>query len=230
MGDKMINFYEHKDVKKRLTKYHNPRFEDTQMSIPCRCGIIAPSGTGKTQWILNYIMKCQNTFGHIIVVYKTTEPLYEFLQEKIGSKNITFYTKLNELPQPNDLKMGNKQILLIFDDQVTEKNQEIIKEFYIRGRKIGGGISCMYLSQSFFSIPSMIRKQFNYLIILKLSGKRDLNLILQNYALGIEMDKIMKIYKDATEEKFNFLKIDVENPDENRKFSHNFTSFYTVED
>ena len=44
-----------------------------------------------------------------------------------------------------------------------------------------------YLSQSFFPIPTLIRRQFNYVIILKLSGKRDLNLILSNYALGIEM-------------------------------------------
>ena len=44
-----------------------------------------------------------------------------------------------------------------------------------------------YLSQSFFAIPTLIRRQFNYVIILKLSGKRDLNLILSNYASGIEV-------------------------------------------
>ena len=87
-----------------------------------------------------------------------------------------------------------------------------------------------YLSQSFFSIPTLIRRQFNYVIILKLSGKRDLNLILSNYALGIEVDQIMKLYKNATKDKFNFLKIDIENRDDNRKFSHNFTGFYQIED
>ena len=34
--------------------------------------------------------------------------------------------------------MGNKQILLVFDDQVAEKNQNKIEEYFIRGRKIGG--------------------------------------------------------------------------------------------
>ena len=227
--NEMINFYEHKDVKKLMPKYKNPHFEETQMNIPCRVSVIAPSGSGKTQWLLNYINKCQDTFGHIIIVYKASEPLYEFLRDKIGSKNITFYTKLIELPNPIDLNMANKQVLLCFDDQVTEKNQSKIEEYYIRGRKLYGGITSIYLSQSFFAIPTIIRRQCNYIIILKLSGKRDLNLILSNYSLGVEMDQITKMYKDATKEKFNFLKIDVENRDDNKKFSHNFTGFYKID-
>ena len=139
MSNEMINFYEHRDVKKMAPKYFNPHFNETQISIPARIGVIAPSGTGKTQWLLNYIHKSQNTFGHIIIVYKASEPLYEFLRDKIGSKNITFYTKLTDLPNPVDLNMGNKQILLVFDDQVAEKNQNKIEEYFIRGRKIGGG-------------------------------------------------------------------------------------------
>ena len=229
MSNEMINFYEHKDVKKLAPKYFNPHFNETQISIPARIGVIAPSGTGKTQWLLNYIHKCQNTFGHIIIVDKASEPLYEFLRDKIGSKNITFYTKLTDLPNPIDLNMGNKQILLVFDDQVAEKNQNKIEEYFIRGRKIGGGITMCYLSQSFFAIPTLIRRQFNYVIILKLSGKRDLNLILSDYALGIEVDQIIDLHKNATKDKFNFLKIDIENRDDNRKFSHNFIDFYKIE-
>ena len=60
-----------------------------------------------------------------------------------------------------------------------------------------------------------------------MSGKRDLNLILSNYSLGIEVDKIMKFYKDATKD--NFFKIDIENRDDNKKFSHNFTGFYKID-
>lgn len=66
--NEIINFYEHKDVKKLMPKYKNPHFEDTQMNIPARVGVKAPSGTGKIQWLSNYINKNQNTFGHIIVV------------------------------------------------------------------------------------------------------------------------------------------------------------------
>jgi hypothetical protein len=222
----MINFYEHKDVKKLATKYHNPHFADTQIQIPARIGVIAPSGTGKTQWLLNYISKSFDTFGHIVVVYKASEPLYEFLREKIGSKSITFYTKLTDLPAPNALDVGDKQVLLVFDDQVAEKNQQKIEEYFLRGRKAGGGHH--YLSQNFHGIPVLIRRQFSYVIILKLSGAKDMKQLIANHSLGLDPDDIVKLYKDATREKFNFLKISVDERDENKMYSHNFTEFYTV--
>jgi uncharacterized membrane protein YsdA (DUF1294 family) len=134
--------------------------------------------------------KSSDTFGHIIVVYKQSEPLYDFLRDKIGSKNITFYTKLTDLPNPNDLNMGNKQVLLVFDDQVAEKNQQKIEEYHLRGRKISGGVTCVYLSQNYFGIPTLIRRQFNYVIILKLSGARDLKQIILNYSLGLDPMKL----------------------------------------
>jgi DNA transposition AAA+ family ATPase len=57
----MTNFYQHKDIKKYVTTYHNPNFKDTQISLVALIGCVAPSGTGKTQFILNYIAKsnCQ---------------------------------------------------------------------------------------------------------------------------------------------------------------------------
>jgi hypothetical protein len=229
-NDEMTNFYQHKDIKKYVTKYHNPNFQDTQIDIPCRIGVIAPSGTGKTQWVLNFISRSSGTFGHIIILYKASEPLYEFLRDKIGSKNITFYTKLTELPNPNDLGFGKKQVLMIFDDQIAERNQAKIEEYFLRGRKVGGGISMCYLSQNFFQIPTLIRRQFNYVIILKLSGNRDMKQIIQNYSLGLDANEVVKLYKDATKEKFNFLKIAVEERNDNKRFSKNFTGFYNISD
>jgi hypothetical protein len=226
--DEIVNYYNHKDIKKYISSYHNPKFKDTQIEIPARIGVIAPSGSGKTQWLLNFVAKSSDTFGHIIVAYKSSEPLYECLRDKIGSKNITFYTKLTDLPNPNDLNMGKKQILMIFDDQVAERVQTKIEEYFLRGRKVGGGISMCYLSQNYFQIPTLIRRQFNYVIILKLSGSRDMKSIIQNYSLGLNADEVVKLYEDATREKFNFLKIAVDERDDNRRFSHNFTGFFEI--
>jgi hypothetical protein len=228
--NEMINFYEHPQVKKLLTKYWNPNFHETQISLPFRMGIIASSGGGKTQFLLNMLAKMSDTFGFIHVVYKASEPLYEFLEKRIGGKYIKFYTKLSDLPQPNDIDHKDKQQLIVFDDQINEKNQEIIKEYCIRGRKIGKSVSICYLAQDFFRIPPIIRRQFNYLILLKLSSMRDLNLILSDFSLGVDKEKLKLLYKDATKEKFNFLKIDVDNRNNNQKFSHNWTDFYHIDD
>ena len=85
-----------------------------------------------------------------------------------------------------------------------------------------------YLSQNFFGIPTLIRRQFNYVIILKLSGARDMKAIISNYSLGQDADEIVKLYKDATREKFDFLKISVDERNDNKIYSHNFTGFYRV--
>ena len=62
-----------------------------------------------------------------------------------------------------------------------EQKQSKIKELFIRGRKMCGnkGISCMYLTQSYFQCPPLIRKQMTGLVIRKINGKRDLTSILR---------------------------------------------------
>ncbi len=69
----------------------------------------------------------------------------------------------------------------------------------------------------------------NYIIILKLSGERELTTILRNYSLGLEPKELMAIYKDAVRIQFNFLKVSINSPD-NKKFSKNWTDFYKVTD
>ena len=43
------------------------------MKIPCRVGVVAPSGVEKTNFVMNYIRLCsrdEGTFSHIHFVYK----------------------------------------------------------------------------------------------------------------------------------------------------------------
>jgi len=231
-GNDMINFYENKEVKKLLPRYHNPGFSETGIDIPCRVLICGGSGTGKTSFLLNLLARMNDTFGHIHIVYKASETLYEFLEKKIGGKNVTFYTSLAKLPQPNELGKKDQQQLIVFDDQIAEsdKAHQIVREYFLRGRKVGAGVSCAYLSQSYFKIPKFIRLQATHLIIFKLSSTRDMQMIMKESSLGVDKETLEKIYKDATKTKFNFLKINLETPDENIKFSHNFIDFYHIED
>ena len=229
-SNEIFNFYQHRKVKELLTQYENPHFDEHQISVPFRMGIVSASGGGKTVFALNLISKMADTFGHIFVVYKASEPLYEFLQKQIGEKNITFFTNIAKFPSLNELPK-DRQVLCIFDDCVTlpEKSQEIIKEIAVRGRKHGKGVSFLYLTQSFYKVPRLIRLQFNYLILLKLGSRRDMEMILNECSLGIEKDELIKLYKSATKEKFHFLKINLEIANSNEKFSHNFNDFYKIE-
>jgi len=227
----LINFYEHKDVKKLLSVYHNPGYSETGINIPCRICTVGGSGTGKTSWLLNFLAKTNDTWGHIHVVYKCSEPLYEFLEKQLKGKNITFYTSLSKLPQPNALGNKDKQQLIVFDDQIAEslKAHQVVLEYFLRGRKVGAGVSCIYLSQSYFKIPKFIRLQSTYLILFKLSSSRDMNMILSECSLGVDKKELANIFKDATKEKFGFIKINLDTPDENKKFSHNWNDYYKID-
>jgi hypothetical protein len=64
----------------------------------------------------------------------------------------------------------------------------------------------------------------------KVGQKRDLNLILSDSGGLIEKDELRRLYDDATKVKFNFLKINLNTADMNKKFSKNFNEFYSLDD
>ena len=226
---KLLNFYTLKEVKDLKEPSYNPHFDKSDIEIPSRTAIIGASGSGKTISLLNYILITPNTFGHITIVTKQNEPLYEFLEKKLKGKNITIYYDLDKLPEPRDFPNKELQNLLIFDDQVVTKNQSKIINYFIYGRKVGAGITIFYLTQSYYSVPKTIRSQLSYIFLIKIGQKRDLNLILSDSGGMVEKEELKRLYDDATKEKFNFLKINLNTTDMNKKFSKNFNEFYLLE-
>jgi len=233
-SNELFNFYEHKEVKKMTDKYENPNFAVHHIPHPARVGCIGGSGTGKTSVVLNMITKMQGTFGHIYIVSKATEVLYEFLQKQLnvkGKKLVSFFTRLSDLPPITNFPNKEQQALIIFDDLCNEKHQETICEWFIRGRKVNRGVSLCYISQSYFKIPRLVRLQLSELFILRLSSSRDLDAIFRETSLGDNIDKnaLLKVYKTATHKKFNFLRISIDSPDPNKKFAQNFNGWFKLE-
>ena len=92
------------------------------------------------------------------------------------------------------------QKLYIFDDIVLDKNP-LISEYFIRGRKMG--VSLLFLTQSFYQTPKIIRQNTRYFIILKLSGARDLSMILKELSISKTKEDLLKMYEYATRKKFD---------------------------
>ena len=162
---------------------------------------------------MNFLLISYNTFGHITIVTKQAEPLYEWLEKKLKGKGITIYYDLDKLPEPRDFQNRDLNNIVVFDDQVVTKNQRKIINYFIYGRKVGSGITCFYLTQSYYSVPKTIRSQLSYLWIVKIGQKkRDLNLILSDSGGLVEKKVLAELYQDATQKKFNFLKINLNKP------------------
>ena len=54
------------------------------------------------------------------------------------------------------------------------------------------------------------------MVILKLSGNREVNLILSEFGLGVSREQLLSMYEYATKEKFSPLLIDLEEDPSNR--------------
>jgi hypothetical protein len=217
----IVNWYE-KIPKEMLDSAENPNFNIHHLKVPFRMCVVAPSGSGKTNFLVNLIhlfsQGTKGTFGDITIITRNKdEPLYNFLTSKCDQ--IQVKEGIHNLPLLD--KMDKKiNHLVCFDDLVLAKDQSAIENYYIRARKLN--CSVIYLSQSYFKIPKIIRNNCSYMVILKLSGNREVNMILSEFGLGVSREQLLGMYEFATKEKFSPLLIDLEE-DPFKRFRKGFT-------
>lgn len=233
----MENLYKSESVKKFCKEPENPSYKNTKIPLHSRVLICGGSGSGKTNCLLNYIVKSEKTFDHILICNSNVEePMYQALEEKLGKKGlITFFT-LETLPTIQELKkkIGEKEeYLVVFDDIIgdLDNNRRMLQKltnYAIMGRKIN--LTQAWLMQSFFKTPKTIRNQFTHLMLLRLASVRDLQIILSDYVLGVEKHQLFDMYKAATSQQFNCLRIDIFATDPNEKFARNFTDPFYLDD
>ncbi len=234
----IINFYEVLPERFR-SQYPNPhRSEIADISIPAMIAVVGGTGSGKSMFVLNFLERARHfeTFpGGIHICLKTqAEPLYEGLAEALP--DIQFHEIRQQKERGKMVTSGlpdldhdfdkAKASLIIFDDLVGERDQSQFEQYYLRSRK--RGVTCIYLSQSFYRMPRFIRLQLHYLVILKLNSSRDIAGILDEYTVGMNRTELLAIYRYATRERFHFMMIDVAAPVE-RKFRINFDTIVDLD-
>ena len=206
---KIENLYE-KIPKELLEQADNPNFHLHHLKIPFRMCIVAPSGSGKTNFLCNLISLfskgARGTFQTITIITRNKdEPLYKWITSKCDQ--IIIKEGLSNTP-PLDKYDKDFNHLLVWDDLVLSKDLSMVENYYIRARKFN--VSCIFISQSYFKIPKIIRNNCSYMVLLKLSGQREVNIILSEFGLGITKEQLLQIYQYATAEKFSPLLIDME--------------------
>lgn len=210
-----------------LLQSENPNKHLHGLNLPFRMCVVAPSGSGKTSFALNLIhlmSQGKGTFADITIITRNKdEPLYTFLQSKCES--IVIKEGLDNLPRLDKFNK-NENHLVILDDLVLEKDLTSVSNYYVRCRKLN--VSIVFLSQSFYKIPKIIRSNCSYLVILKLSGQREVNMILSEFGLGVSKDQLLDIYEYATKEKFSPLIVDLE-AETDKRFRKGFSEVLAIE-
>ena len=192
--------------------------------------IIGGSGSGKTNTLLNLINEQKDIDKIYLYTKDLSEPKYEYLiknRENAGIKHlndskafIECSNTMNDVYENIDNYNPNRKrkILIVFDDMIADimtnkKFQSIIKELFIRCRKLN--ISLVFITQSYFSVPKDVRLNSTHYLIMKINNKRELQNIAINHSADIDYKDFMKIYRECIKEPFNFLTIDTTLPSSN---------------
>ena len=91
-----------------------------------------------------------------------------------------------------------RKTLIVFDDMIADimtnkKFQSIIKELFIRCRKLN--ISLVFITQSYFSVSKHVRLNSTHYLIMKINNKRELQNIVINHFADIDFKDFIKIYR-----------------------------------
>ena len=186
---------------------------------PYRFLIIGGSGSGKTNTLL-YLINEQNDIDKIYLYARDlNETKYKILikkREDAGIKHLNDPNAFIECSNTMDDVYENihdynlsrkRKILIVFDDMIADiminkKFQSIIKELFIRCRKLN--ISLVFITQSYFSAPKDIRLNSTHYLIIKINNKRELQNIAINDSADIDYEDFINIYREYTKEHIIF--------------------------
>ena len=96
-----------------------------------------------------------------------------------------------------------RRILIVFNDMIADvmtnnKFQAIIKELFIRCRKV-------FIPQSYFSVPKEVRLNSTHYLITKIYNKKELQKFAINHSEDLDHKDFLKIYRNCTKEPYYFL-------------------------
>ena len=203
--------------------------------------IIGSSGSGKTNVLFNLIQQDNRSLIDKIYLYAKdlSERKYQFLIKKgedAGIQNLNDPSAFIEYSNPMDDVCNNivdynpkrkRKILIVFDDMIADimtnrKFQAIIKELFIRCRKLN--ISLVFITQPYFNVPKEVRLNSTHCLIMKIHNKRELQQIAMNHSADIDYKDFLKIYRNCTKEPYSFFTIDTALPVDNpMRFRKNFS-------
>lgn len=209
--DDLVNEY----VPKKAYRNKNP----LSPQWPFRMLLVAPSGAGKTNVVMNLVLNYLDFDRIYIYIKDIAEDKYVFLisyfqalekqfQELNGTdEQIIWFSDDPKDIVPLDELDPEYQSLVIFDDAVTDKKaNETISDMFIRGRK--RNCSLIYQTQSLFDVPKKLRLNANYVLLFGVSDQNELQSIGRKYATSVDYQTFKKLFAECVNIPYGFMLLD----------------------
>ena len=207
---------------------------------PYRMLIIGPSGSAKTNTLLNLIQQHNNNVIDKIYLHgkDLEEPKYQFLIKKrknAGIKNLSdpnafieYSNTMDDVYNNNDdyNSKRKRNVTIVFDDMIAgimtnKKFQVMVKELFIRCRKLN--VSFVFITHSYFSVSKEVKLNSTHYLIMKIHNRRELQQIAINHSVDIDYKDFLKVYRYCTKEPYSFFTINTTLPADNpMRFRKNF--------
>jgi len=142
------------------------------------------------------------------------------LQNKPSKLEAEFHTSADMIPDPADLDKSIKN-LMVFDDVMTDKNQDPAANYFIRGRS--ANCDSIYFSQNYTKLPLHTMRSNSNIIFFK-SSLVVVQLINNFASIDMKLEKIKNICETAWKNKYNYLVIDL-----TRDYESNLKYRYKIE-
>jgi len=183
---------------------------------------VAPKGSGKTTFVINFMNYYEKVFHHIYIFSRTIrldpkwKPFLDRLDESKEKKVFTEFdaSVLKKIYHRREVEKKKERCLIIYDDMISDdrcfnkwgKNEITGSVFNQRHF----GISTIIISQKYTEIPSNIRNQLDTLIISRLSGMELDHVFKTTTGISDLPEDVFKtLYKYATAERFSFMLINI---------------------
>ena len=222
--DEIINF---DDLIPDELKIHPKNIHKHMPQHPALCVLSAGSGRGKTNLLLNILIKGMVFDKVYIFIRDDSEDAYKYLKSlykkmiremdktlnrKHKLEDIFILTNdLGKIPKLDDLDK-DIQNAVIFDDLISADmaTQNKIKILYEAGRKRNA--SLFYLTQSYFAVPKGIRLNANFTAVWSVN-RRESRLLADTYATDLDYEEFHDILNTITRKgRHDFLSINDKQP------------------
>lgn len=176
-------------------------------NTPTNILISGSTGAGKTNLLCNLIYDLMSWNNIYVYTPNLQEDKYINLQtacESAGGGESIFSQEIDLTVDDMDSSSHN---IVVFDDWITTdaKTMSIINDYFIRGRK--RNCTNIFLTQSYYDTPKMIRLNCNYFFIFKLRDRREIMELYKSHGTMSKED-FAKMVLEATSMPYDFLCID----------------------